>query len=267
MIWQHQQQQQQQQQQQSAVGGAASRLGFVLMHVVTLPYYRFFRQNTLLPIQAIAKSLNEGGIGEEEIRSMLARWRARKLYEMHFIQIALGPAAWYTCLILSLFAILLSSSEAFIFSNIQTARPALVEDRQQSISSSLSKEISMIIRLDRGGLGQGASRERDGPPSDREKGKSVGNQQRYRSSPPPPRALVRWNMVFTWQAPMMLLAYSVGAFLVGVTVYVCTPLYADDNTLGGRAAAYFYLSWFGVAAAVFVWCSFWAYKFVDLDRV
>lgn len=33
---------------------------------------------------------------------------------------------------------------------------------------------------------------------------------------------------------MMLLAYSVLAFMVGVTTYVCTPLYADENDLGGR---------------------------------
>ncbi|KAK8019921.1 hypothetical protein PG990_005059 [Apiospora arundinis] len=182
-----------------AIGGVVSRLGFALMHAVTLPYYRFFRQNTLLPVQAIAKAINVRR-DEDEIRAMLARWRARKLYELHFIQIA--PA-----------------------------------------------DISMIIRLE----------EERGKPAD---------QQRHRNSPPPPpQALVRWNMIFTWQAPMMLLAYSVVAFLVGLTVYVCTPLYADDDSLGGRAAAYFYLSWFGVAAAVFVWCSFWAYKFVDLDHV
>ncbi|KAK8873362.1 hypothetical protein PGQ11_003876 [Apiospora arundinis] len=100
-----------------------------------------------------------------------------------------------------------------------------------------------------------------------ERGKPADQQRHRNSPPPPPQALVRWNMIFTWQAPMMLLAYSVVAFLVGLTVYVCTPLYADDDSLGGRAAAYFYLSWFGVAAAVFVWCSFWAYKFVDLDHV
>ena len=68
-------------------GGVLSTLGFALMHAVTLPYYRFFRQNTLLPIQAIAKALSVRK-DEDEIHSMLARWRARKLYELHFIQIA-----------------------------------------------------------------------------------------------------------------------------------------------------------------------------------
>lgn len=29
--------------------------------------------------------------------------------------------------------------------------------------------------------------------------------------------------------------------------------------------AIIFLVWSGLASAVFVWCSFWAYKFVDLD--
>lgn len=39
------------------------------------------------------------------------------------------------------------------------------------------------------------------------------------------RANIKWNMVFTWQAPMMLMAYAVMSFLTGLVIYVCTPLY------------------------------------------
>ena len=81
-----------QQRQQSVTGGIASRLGFVLMHTLTLPYYRFFRQNTLLPIQAIAKAIEVRR--DDEIRSMLVRWRQRKLFELHYIQIAVR---WPIC--------------------------------------------------------------------------------------------------------------------------------------------------------------------------
>lgn len=34
----------------------------------------------------------------------------------------------------------------------------------------------------------------------------------------------RWKMVFTWQCPIMFLAYSVVFFLAGLTIFVCTPL-------------------------------------------
>lgn len=44
-------------------------------------------------------------------------------------------------------------------------------------------------------------------------------------TPPPVRAEVRWNMVFTWQAPMMLLSYSLIGFVMGLTICILTPLY------------------------------------------
>jgi hypothetical protein len=34
----------------------------------------------------------------------------------------------------------------------------------------------------------------------------------------------RWKMVFTWQCPMMFMSYSVTSFLLGLTMFVCTPL-------------------------------------------
>lgn len=43
---------------------------------------------------------------------------------------------------------------------------------------------------------------------------------------------VRWNMIFTWQAPMMLMAYSAICFLGGLTVYVCAPLYDGQGWVG-----------------------------------
>lgn len=64
---------------------------------------------------------------------------------------------------------------------------------------------------------------------------SVGTQRASNTAraPPPVRAQVRWNMVFTWQAPMMLLSYSLIAFVMGLTICVLTPLFDgrdyDDN--------------------------------------
>lgn len=49
--------------------------------------------------------------------------------------------------------------------------------------------------------------------------------------PEPIRVTIRWNMVFTWQAPMMLVAYSVAAFFIGLVIYVSAPLY--DGHEGG----------------------------------
>jgi hypothetical protein len=64
------------------------------------------------------------------------------------------------------------------------------------------------------------------PTGEREKGKSP--------MPRADQARIRWNMVFTWQAPIMLLSYAVISFLMGITVYITTPLYSDDTLLGGK---------------------------------
>ncbi|KAI3317966.1 hypothetical protein HD806DRAFT_513256 [Xylariaceae sp. AK1471] len=238
------------------------------MNLFTLPYYRFFRQNTLMPIRSIIKSF-ENGREDDETHRMFAAWQDRKLLELHFVQVAatllsaavigcfswvtrdkehwLGPASWYCCLILSLFAIQLSSTEAFIFNSMQAS----------AHSVALRDKISMICEI-QGQPQLGGLRNRV-PTGDREKGKS----------PMPPRAeraKIRWNMVFTWQAPMMLLSYAVIAFLAGISVYITTPLYTDDTSLGGRPAAIFYLVGLFISGAVFIWCSFWAYRFVQLDN-
>ncbi|KAK1763960.1 hypothetical protein QBC33DRAFT_548426 [Phialemonium atrogriseum] len=254
--------------------------GFILSNWITLPYYRFYRQNTLLPILSIARSLKEKD-NPRNVSERLAHWRDRKLNELQFTQVAatllsaavigcfswipqdtehwLGPAAWYSSLALSLLAVLLSSSEAFIFSTIKNSpnRPDLSKELSMILSLSHSywdEENVIIPNLERNDItepSQGSSRE-----------------QRARKLPAverPVKVDIRWNMVFTWQAPMMLMAYSVIGFFMGLIIYVCTPLYDGTEFDGGSKAAIVFLVCLAFGGAVFVWCSFWAYKFVDLD--
>ncbi|KAI8944661.1 hypothetical protein F4801DRAFT_594789 [Xylaria longipes] len=202
------------------------------MNIITSPYYRFFNQNTLVPIKSVEKLISMGR-SKEEVHHILANWQDRKLFELQFVQVAgtllsgaaigcfswnvrdeehwLGPASWYCCLVLSLFAILSSSTEAL-------SMICYTENYPREVGSFAST-------------------------NDSEKGKTA--------DPPPVRCHIRWNMVFTWQAPIMLLSYGVIAFLVGIS--------------GGKPAAIFYLGTLVVSGAVFVWSSFWAYKFVSLD--
>lgn len=99
---------------------------------------------------------------------------------------------------------------------------------------------------------------------------------------------VRWNMVFTWQAPIMLMSYSVVFFLLGLTIFVITPLYdgrdfdgesrvsdgipaqscaiwAQNNSNAEEKAAIFYIVLVAIGGATFMWCSYWSYRFVELD--
>jgi len=43
----------------------------------------------------------------------------------------------------------------------------------------------------------------------------------------------RWKMVFTWQAPMMFMAYGVCFFIVGLTLYVCGPFFEGEMWTAG----------------------------------
>ncbi|KAI1425681.1 hypothetical protein F5Y12DRAFT_355263 [Xylaria sp. FL1777] len=118
-------------------------------------------------------------------------------------------------------------------------------------SVSLRDKMSMIYKI------KGVSIHNLAHPGDRENGRL----STLRTN----QASIRWNMGFTWQTPMVLLAYSVIAFLTGVTIYVTTPLYIDDPSLGGKSAAIFYLVGLFIGGSVFVWCSSWAHRFVNLD--
>ena len=43
----------------------------------------------------------------------------------------------------------------------------------------------------------------------------------------------RWKMVFIWQCPIMFMAYSVCLYLVGLLIYVCTPLIRGNGWNSG----------------------------------
>ncbi|KAI2470336.1 hypothetical protein F4781DRAFT_441928 [Annulohypoxylon bovei var. microspora] len=284
---------------------AVSSSCFAAMDLLTLSYYRFFRQNTLLPILAIA-NLASTQNRNAELATMLSRWQDRKLHELYFVQVAatllsaavigcfsweprdtehwIGPAAKYCSLVLSLFAILLSASQSFIFTAIIEKRSRADRGVQPQY---LARDLDMVCRIMKKSrtLSSAAATPRvwgsfyltesESGDDNREIGgqKRVPKQLRWGTLPSITvndnssdiEVRIRWNMVFTWQAPMMLLAYSVIAFLMGLTVYVCTPLYSEG--LRGKEAAIFYLVSLGVGGFCFMWCSFWAYRFVDLDEL
>ncbi|KAF6831027.1 GrpB domain protein [Colletotrichum musicola] len=214
----------------------SSKIARAATAILTLPYYRFYQQNTLLPILSIAKTV-EDEESDEEISAELKRWRDRKLSEFQLVQVAstlisaavigcfswpppdsmhwLAPAFWYASISLSLFSILLASSEQFIFQTIhRSPRPRNID-----------KELAMILYIRRSRAVEPVhSPLEEVPPIPqireiklREKGGWFPKEM--------PLVEIRWNMIFTWQAPMMLMAYSALCFLGGLTVYVCTPLY------------------------------------------
>jgi hypothetical protein len=102
-------------------------------------------------------------------------------------------------------------SQTFIFRSVSDAVAATSAARGSSEDGSpssiptanlLRRELAMIMDV----------------PEDAEFGEDKSPQ-------PLPDARVRWNYVFVWQAPTMMLSYSILGFLIGLIVYVTAPLY------------------------------------------
>ena len=63
-----------------------------LIHLVTLPYYRFFQFNTIKPIYRLAACASNPGQTKRLLR-LIVHWRTRKLAELQFISIAVGTSS------------------------------------------------------------------------------------------------------------------------------------------------------------------------------
>ena len=61
------------------------------MHVITLPYYRIYRFNTLRPIELIALYLSKSNT-DSKLLQHIERWRVRKLQELQYVSIAVSCA-------------------------------------------------------------------------------------------------------------------------------------------------------------------------------
>lgn len=137
----------------------------------------------------------------------------------------LGPASWYASLIMSFCAVLLSASEHFLYA----------ASRDTTQHPDLRRRLNMVVRIKGGGSGDlmlsptnlpgSAVQPQSQQQAAQRSTGTAGGQGSANARTPPVRAEVRWNMVFTWQAPMMLLSYSLIGFLMGLTICVLTPLY------------------------------------------
>ena len=100
--------------------------------------------------------------------------------------------------------------------------------------------------------------------------------------------LPRWKMVFVWQCPVMFLAYSMLLYLLGLTIYVCTPLIRSDPWAGPsdvcnelfakchprliftansqRQAAIIYLVVSFLTMLAYLFCSYWIYYYIDIEE-
>ena len=127
----------------------------------------------------------------------------------------LSPACWHCSLVLSVLGILVSTQQSFV---LETVGPPPTENTHYS--RSLRKYLPLVLTQVL------TSRQREDPQ------REGSAEQRILYAP-------RWKMVFTWQCPTMFMSYSVCLFLLGLTIYVCTPLIRGDNWGDGDRVSFF----------------------------
>ncbi|KAK3377077.1 hypothetical protein B0T24DRAFT_701216 [Lasiosphaeria ovina] len=207
---------------------------------------KLYREVTLHPIQSIAASL-ENGDRPEAISSKLRLWRERKLAELHLVQVAgsllaaavigsfswtsqqephwIGPAAWLSSLVLAFSAVLLASSQMFIFRNAAATWDDAPRDGRRS--ALLAQELAFVVTV--GGHDHHARARRRSFGADADDG-----------------------------------VFDLGVrFIVGLVVYVAAPLHNEPELTGPGKGAIVFLGWRGVSGFIFMWCSYWGYEAVN----
>ncbi|KZM24238.1 hypothetical protein ST47_g4621 [Ascochyta rabiei] len=218
---------------------------------MTLPYYRLYYFNTSAPLERIAILASESPLDTAKVLRAISSWRARKLAELQFITISCTVLAaavigsfswttieeaywlthgfWHSSLIFSVLGILLSASEVTVLHLLGPLRCTGKESRDYETAK---KYYPLLL----------------------------SPNYRIRTFTP------RMKMIFTWQAPLMFMSYSVCGFIVGLTVLVCTPFIRDSHSwTTSHNIAIMYLTVLTCAGTTFVFCSFWVYHYVHLD--
>ncbi|KAF3913295.1 hypothetical protein ABW20_dc0100999 [Dactylellina cionopaga] len=244
----------------------------VVVLIISLPYHRFFLYNTLRPTEVVEKfapyGTENGSPYREKVCNLLKNWRARKKAELEFVSLAeltitalvtatlswgtianshyIGPAFFYTSLILSIIGMLLSAQQLTLL----TLLGEFPEDGRR-----------LKRKFIEGYLHQLLTEDEDNKHDDVERHNNQVTERRYKVR----YWRLSWQMVFVWQIPMMAVGYSFLAYIIGLTVLICTPLIREpwgDNS----KIAIFYLAFSGLSWGIFIYCSLCGYRNVSLDN-
>lgn len=63
-----------------------------LANVVTFPYYRSYRENTLIPILSIIRSVKENE-NEDKISEQFHHWQETKIHEFQLVAVGVSSSA------------------------------------------------------------------------------------------------------------------------------------------------------------------------------
>lgn len=226
-----------------------SQVSSIVLWFFTWPYHWTFKYYTLFPIRHIATVAAENN--RLEIIKVVHAWRISKESELQFVKVAstvaaaavigvfswpsvseslwIAQAFWYMTLLLSIWAIILSSQQHTFLESM----PLLVET---SSKEDIDLNLGTILY---------------GP-----KSMTVDAEQPRNAT----AFSVNWNMVFIWQCPTMLMSYSWAIFMIALTLHVLKPLIRREPWDDSSKIAVCYIIVGGTTTLNFAWCSFWSYR-------
>ena len=160
-------------------------------------------------------------------------------------------ACWYFSLILSVFSIITSAQHSAILHTIRGTK----EDTPLSAFN-----VDRVIRLVSGNV-----------PTRTNKTKSTTKREAVKDGSPAEQQVVvlgklprvNYHMIYIWQNPVMLMAWSWTIFILGLILHVTAPLRHDEQTGNNRQSAIFVLTAGGLVILNFGWCSLWMYHAAD----
>ena len=112
----------------------------------------------------------------------------------------LAPALWYCSLLLAILGILISSQQIAVLDvlGLPHATGNIRKDEEESARKRILRFLPLMLSENRAGLWE-----------------------------------PRWKMVFVWQSGIQFLGYAVTFYVIGLTIYVCSPLI--QGTYGPQA--------------------------------
>ncbi|KAM7192144.1 hypothetical protein V8F20_008979 [Naviculisporaceae sp. PSN 640] len=265
-------------------------LFYALINLLTLPYHRFFTYNTLRPAQLLQSHANLAELSSTYssapsrhlLHCTLVAWRSRKKDELNFSIIAatvitaivtasfswgnvessiwVGPAFWYASLSMAICGIFLGAQQLSVLSLLGEL-PVLKEEKD-------GKEGKKNKKKAKGkGVSAGVLKRhlRQILYEFQEVKQTVRDEEVRQDRQEETKWNISWRSIFTWQCPMMFIAYSTLFYIVGLSVVVLTPLIKEDWGDNSYVAVAYAAST-GVAWGLFAFCSLGGYNEIEMHQ-
>ena len=163
---------------------------------------------------------------------------------------------WYLSLVLAILSLITAAQHSALIHTLMGRDDSFLLSGNVNIRN--SRAILKLVSIDG----------KKGPASSTD---TSGSSKRKTNNDSADKTRPSLKMIYIFQNPLMLMAYSWVTFIVGLALHVISPLrHESPSGINDRRTAIFVLVGGGIAFLNFGWCSFWLYrvaKCIDKDEV